>query len=196
MHVCVCTLAKSRKKSQIKFGVFFPTSFFFLIILFYFKGSYCVWGGVKGFFFLLFFCIFFSFSLFVSFKGNYSPWPFQLSNATKGNPASFLPCPHTRLFLQQKLPLLGRVIISQGSFSIPQVRNASLLYIKATSHKYWETRDVAADALPTVLLPRDNCRLDKLGSDRHSECFLFLQAGCLTCYMSWLSIYLQYIPWH
>lgn len=153
-------------------------------------------GRGQGVFFFSFSAFFFSFSLFVSFKGNYSPWPFQLSNATKGNPASFLPCPHTRLFLQQKLPLLGRVIISQGSFSIPQVRNASLLYIKATSHKYWETRDVAADALPTVLLPRDNCRLDKLGSDRHSECFLFLKAGCLTCYMSWLSIYLQYIPWH
>lgn len=103
MYMCVCTLAKSRKGSQIKL-FFLPLQVIF--ILFSFQRSYCVWGGVKGFFSFSF-SAFFSFSLFVGFKGNYSPGPFQLSNVTKGNPASSFPYPHTRLFFQQKQSLLG-----------------------------------------------------------------------------------------
>lgn len=191
IYVCVylrvCALTKSRKESQIRL-LFSPTSYFYFVFIS--KGT-IVYGEGSRVFFSSLFSAYFSFSLFVSFKGNYSPGPFQLSNATKGNPASSLPCPHTRLFLWQKQPLLGSVIISQRSFFIPQVRNTLLLYIKATSHECLETWDVAADALPM-----DNFQLDKLGSDRCSQCFLFLQAGCLAYYMSWLSIYLQYAAWH
>lgn len=117
-------------------------------------------SGERSRVFFFSFYAFFSLSLFVSFKGNYSPGPFQLSNATKDNPASSLPCPHTRLFLQQKQPLLRLVIISQGSFFIPQVRNTLLLYIKVTSYKCRETRDVAADALPWLMLPINTCQPD------------------------------------
>lgn len=138
-----------------------------------------MWGeGSRGVFFSFFLLLFFLLSpCLLVLRVIIHPGPFQMSNATKGNPASSLPCPHPRLSLQQKQPLLGRVIISQGSFFIPQVRNALLLCIKATSHECWETRDGAADALPWVMLPMGSCQPDKLGSYRHSECFLFLQAG-------------------
>lgn len=186
IYVCV-HLPKAERR--VKLGYYFPLQVIF--ILFLFQRELLCMGRGQGFFFSSLFSAYFSFSLFVSFKGNYSPGPFQLSNATKGNPASSLPCPHTRLFLRQKPPLLGSVIISQRSFFVPQVRNTLLLYIKATSHECLETWDVAADALPM-----DNFQLDKLGSDRCPQCFLFLQAGCLAYYMSWLSIYLQYAAWH
>lgn len=105
MYICTYTLAKSRKKIQIE--DFFPI-LQVIFILFSLQMSYCVWGGVKSFFFLSFsFSVFFSFSLFVSFKGNYSPRPFQLSKVTKGNPTYSVPYPHTRLGFQQKQPLLG-----------------------------------------------------------------------------------------
>lgn len=188
VRICVCVhLPKAERKVKLSY-FFSPTSYFYFVFIS--KGTIVCGEGSRGFFFS-FFLHFFSFSLFVSFKGNYSPGPFQLSNATKGNPASSLPCPHTRLFLRQKQPLLGSVIVSQRSFFVPQVRNTLLLYIKATSHECLETWDVAADALPM-----DNFQLDKLGSDRCSQCFLFLQAGCLASYMSCLSIFLQYAAWH
>lgn len=96
-------LTKAERK--VKFRIFSPLHVIF--ILFSLQMSYCVWGGVKGFFSFSFSTFFFLFSLFVSFKGNYSPGPFQLSKVTKGNPTSSLPYPHTRLCFQQKQSLLG-----------------------------------------------------------------------------------------
>lgn len=122
MWECVYTCQKQKEKSNYYF------SLWVIFILFLFqREQLCLGRGQGGFPFL--FMHFFSLSLFVSFKSNYSTGPFQMSNATKDNPASSLPCPHTRLFLQQKQPLLGMVIIPQGSFFIPQVKNTLLLYI-------------------------------------------------------------------
>lgn len=125
VYVSKCVhLPKAERK--VKLSYFFPLWVIFILFLFQ-REMLCLGRGQGGFPFL--FMDFFSLSLFVSFKGNYSTGPFELSNATKDNPASSLPCPHTCLFLQQKQPLLRMVVIPQGSFFIPQVRNTLLLYI-------------------------------------------------------------------
>lgn len=103
MYIRTYTLDKSRKKSQIQ-DFFPPTRYFYFVFT---SDELLCMGRGQGFFYFLFFYIFFLFSLFVSFKGNYSPGPFQLSKVTKGNPTSSLPYPHTRLCFQQKQSLLG-----------------------------------------------------------------------------------------
>lgn len=105
MCICTYTLAKSRKKIQIEdFPSPPPPSYFYFVFT---SDELLCMGRGQGFFFSFSFSVFFSFSLFVSFKGNYSPGPFQLSKVTKGNPTYSLPYPHTRLCFQQKQPLLG-----------------------------------------------------------------------------------------
>lgn len=189
IYVSMCVyLPKVERK--VKLSYFFSPLVIF--ILFLFQRELLCLGRGQGVFSSLF-MQFFSLSLFVSFKGNYSPGPFQLSNATKDNPASSLPCPHTCLFLQQKQPLLGMVIISQGSFFIPQVReHSSTLYQGDLLQMQRDSgccswcsalSDVVHQYLPAWQL-------------RCSEHSLFLQAGFLTYYKNWLSIYLLCTTWN
>lgn len=178
-------LPKGERK--VKLSYFFPYELF--LFCFYFKGSYCVWGEVKGEFSSLFMHFFFLSPCLLVLRVIIHRGLFNCQMQQKVIRPLLFPAPTLAFSSKQKQPLLGMVIISQGFFFIPQVRNALLLHIQVTSYKHRETQDVAADALPWMMLPINTCH-------RCSESFLFFQAGFLTYYKNCLSIYLQCITHH
>lgn len=191
--VCVSVhihLPKAERKFKLRISLPPPPSKLFLFC-FHFRWA-VVYGEGSRVFFSFSFSVFFSFSLFVSFKGNYSPGPFQLSKVTKGNPTYSLPYPHTRLCFQQKQPLLGGSSFHKDPSSSHKLQ--MLLYLISG----WPLTNAGTigmlQLMLWVMLPMDNWQFDKIESDRYSECFIFLQ-GFLTYYMSGLSIYLPNLHW-
>lgn len=187
IYICehVCTLAKRRKESQIK--LFFPL--WVIFILFLFQRELLCLGRSQGGVFFSFYAFFFLSPCLLVLRVIIHRGLFNCQMQQKVIRPLLFPAPTLAFSSKQKQPLLGMVIISQGFFFIPQVRNALLLHIQVTSYKHRETQDVAADALPWMMLPINTCY-------RCSESFLFFQAGFLTYYKNCLSIYLQCITHH
>lgn len=181
LYIFICehvyTLDKSRKENRIKF--FSPVSYFYFVFIS--KGA--IVSGKRSRVFFFSFYAFFSLSLFVGFKGNYSPGPFQLSNATKDN--LLFPAP-TLAFFSNKSSLCWEWSSFHRDPSSSHELGALFYFISK-----WPLTNAGRHGMLQLMLCTGRCCPSVLASltASSSEHSLFLQAGFLTTRTGYQFIY-------
>lgn len=155
VYVSKCVhLPKAERK--VKLSYFFPYELF--LFCFYFKGRCCVWGEVKGGF-LFFLWIFFLYPCLLVLRVIIQQGLLNCQMQQKIIRPLLFPAP-TLAFSSNKSSLCCEWSSFHRDPSSSHKLGTLFYFIYVTSYKFRETRDVAADALPQVMLPINTCQLE------------------------------------